>query len=240
MLRAGQLVLGCGMHALVIGNTDGIGLALTQRLLLDGHSVVGVSRRASSLAQAGYRHVVCDVTAPTYASELRALLATSLPVDVCIYCVGVGDLLNLGDLRGEPLVFRTNLLGLVETTSVILPLLLAAGRGHFIGLSSIADDTISAEAPSYAASKAGVSSYLAGLALALHPRGVHISNVRLGFVDTKMAKSAARPMMMSVERAVDILMLCIDKKPARLTRPRRMALLVRCLRWLALLRLALR
>ena len=44
-------------------------------------------------------------------------------------------------------------------------------------------------APSYSASKAGLSSWLGGLALALRPRGVHVTNVRLGFVDTKMAKA---------------------------------------------------
>lgn len=226
------------MHALVIGNTDGIGLALTRRLLRDGHDVRGVSRRASPLTHTAYGHTVCDVTSPQYADELRTLITTMPSLDVCVYCVGIGDVLDLSDLRAESLVFRTNLLGLVETTSAVLPTMLAAGRGHFVGLSSIADELISAAAPSYAASKAGVSSYLAGLALAMHTRGVRISNVRLGFVDTKMAKSAAQPRkMMSVESAVDVLLLCLEKQPARLTRPRRVGLLMRVMRWLALRRL---
>jgi hypothetical protein len=69
---------------------------------------------------------------------------------------------------------------------------------------------------------------------------VHVSNVRFGFVDTKMAKSKVRPMMISVERAVDLLMTCIETKPAQLTHPRLMDVLVRALRWLSRLRLALR
>jgi hypothetical protein len=47
---------------------------------------------------------------------------------------------------------------------------------------------LSSEAPSYHASKAGSSNYLGGLASALKTKGVHVTNVRFGFVDTKMAK----------------------------------------------------
>jgi len=228
------------LRALLIGNTDGIGLALTQRLLSAGYQVHGVSRRASPLVHERYAHTVSDVTAPDYGATLRSLLTSGSPLALCVYCVGIGELLTLPDLSQESLVFCTNLLGLVETTSAVIPAMIAAGTGHVIGLSSIADQAISVEAPSYAASKAGVSSYLTSLALALHPHGVHVSNVRFGFVDTKMAKSKVRPMMISVERAVDLLMTCIETKPAQLTHPRLMDVLVRALRWLSRLRLALR
>lgn len=226
-------------RALLIGNTDGIGLALTQRLLAAGYQVHGVSRRASPLVHERYTHTVWDVTAHDYGATLRSLLTSGPAPELCVYCVGIGELLKLPDLSHESLVFRTNLLGLVETTSAVVPTMIAQGGGHVIGLSSIADQAISAEAPSYAASKAGVSSYLASLALALRPHGVRVSNVRFGFVDTKMAKSKVRPMMISVERAVDVLMTCIETRPAQLTHPRLMDMLVRGLRWLSRLRLAL-
>lgn len=227
-------------RALIVGNTDGIGLALTQRLLATGCHVSGLSRRASLLDHPGYEHTVCDVASADYPRVLKALLDTAAPFDACIYCVGIGEPLDLLDMSSEALVFKTNLLALVETTSLVLPALAARGRGHFVGLSSIADFAISPEAPSYAASKAGVSAYLAGLTLALRPRGVRVSNVRLGFVDTKMAKSRVRPLMMSVERAVDVLMRCLRQQPARLTHPWLMDLLVRALRWAALFKLAFR
>ena len=94
------------------------------------------------------------------------------------------------------------------------------GRGHFIGVSSLADEMLSAEAPSYFASKAGFSNYLGGLALAVAPKGVHVTNVRFGFVDTKMAKGDVKPFMMSVEKAVDHLESCIKRKPSSYTAPR--------------------
>ena len=96
---------------------------------------------------------------------------------------------------------------------------------------------ISAEAPSYHAAKAGFSNYLEGLALALKPSGVRVTNLRFGFVDTKMAKGEVRPFMMPVERAVEHLLKCIEKKPARYTAPKLVIPLVKFRRWMLRLQL---
>jgi NAD(P)-dependent dehydrogenase (short-subunit alcohol dehydrogenase family) len=223
--------------ALVIGNSDGIGLALTRRLLAAGWTVTGVSRRAAPVDDGTYEHAVLDVSTAEYADHLRALQERRGPFDVCVYCAGIGELLDLSDLSGEARVFRVNLLGAVDTASVVLPKMLAAKRGHFVGVSSIGDEAISPQAPSYAASKAGLSSYLAGLSLATRKRGVRVSNVRFGFVDTKMAKSPVKPMLISAERAALVLMRCIASPSARVTYPWAMAALVRVLRWAMSLRL---
>jgi short-subunit dehydrogenase len=105
------------------------------------------------------------------------------------------------------------------------------GVGHFIGLSSLADELVSADAPSYSASKAGFSSYLNGLAIALRPKGVYVTNVRFGFVDTKMAKGEVKPFMMSVDRAVGHLLACIERKPVSYSAPWPMVPLIRLQHW---------
>jgi short-subunit dehydrogenase len=222
---------------MIVGNSDGIGLSLTRRLLHAGYQVWGISRSASLIVDPTYQHTICDVTLSEYPATLRRLLESSGGFDLVVYCAGIGEHLDLADMAAEASVFRTNLLGLVETTSLTIPAMLAQGSGHFIGLSSIGDLTISPEAPSYAASKAGVSSYLAGLTLALRPHKIAVTNVRLGFVDTKMAKAKTRPFMIGVEQAVDVMMQSLERRPATLTYPRRMDLLVRLLRWVALIKL---
>lgn len=63
---------------------------------------------------------------------------------------------------------------------------------------------LSAEALSYHASKTGFSNYLGGLALALKPKGVQVTHVRFGFVDTNMAKGDVKPLVISVEKALSI------------------------------------
>ena len=205
--------------ALLIGNSDGIGLAATKELLENGYEVVGVSRSESSLEAESYRHYVAEVQATDYADRLKSILADAKVVDLCIYCAGIGELLDPYDMHGETEVFEVNLMGMIRTVCCVIPMMVERGEGHFIGLSSVADEMLSPEAPSYHASKAGFSNYLESLALALRPKSVHVTNVRFGFVNTKMAKGDRRPFMMSVERAVEHLMTCIEKKPGRYTAP---------------------
>jgi short-subunit dehydrogenase len=142
------------------------------------------------------------------------------PLDLCIYFVGIGELIDPLDMSEEPKIIDVNLTGMVRTAAAVIPQMVKRGQGHFIGVSSLADELLSAEAPSYHASKAGFSNYLGGLALALKPKGVHVTNVRFGFVDTKMAKGDVKPFMMSVEKAVDHLESCIRIKPVSYTAPK--------------------
>lgn len=212
--------------ALIIGNSDGIGLALTQLLLSEGWRVAGISRSPSAVEASGYDHHVIDVCNTDYAERLTQLTRQLTPIDVCVYCVGIGEFLDLETMTHERRVFDANLLGAVITAQVLIPSMLSVGRGHFIGLSSQADALIDPQAPSYAASKAGLSSYLEALALACRPRGVHVTNLRFGFVDTKMAKASVRPFMLSRTEAARLVRRCIDRRPARATFPKRMAVLL--------------
>jgi len=207
------------VRALIVGNSDGIGLALTRRLISAGWEVTGLSRSASPLGS----HRVVDVTSTAFPEAVAAVG----DVDLCVYAAGTGDLLGdpAADLAAQTRALEVNLLGAARTLEIVVPRMLAAGRGHIIGLSSLADALISSDSPGYAASKAGLTSYLLGLDAALRPRGVPVTTVRFGFVDTKMAKSPVTPFMVSAERAVDVLMRCIRTRPAVVSYPRRMAAL---------------
>jgi len=219
-------------HVLIIGNSDGIGLHSTRRLLDRGWKITGISRRASPVAHAGYRHHVLDVSDRDYVEKLRAIVGQGL-VDTCIYCAGIGGSFDPRDLRSDVHVFEVNLLGALRSAEVIVPTMVAVGRGHFVVLSSQADVLVQAEFPSYAASKAALSNYFEGLGLALRPHGVAVSNLRLGFVDTKMARASVRPFMYTLDQAVDVVESVLRKRPLRLTRPLSIAPLVRLLAWIS-------
>jgi short-subunit dehydrogenase len=205
--------------AILVGNSDGIGLATTRRLLAAGWDIIGVSRSESPITSTTYDHRVADVSDNKY-SELIDELVLEGSLDLCIYFVGVGELLDPLNMSGEARIIDVNLTGMVRTAAAVIPEMVKRGQGHFIGVSSLADELLSADAPSYHASKAGFSNYLGGLALALRPKGVYVTNVRFGFVDTKMAKGDVKPFMMSVEKAVNHLESCISNKPVCYTAPR--------------------
>ena len=198
--------------ALIIGNSDGIGLATTKELLKRGWNVVGISRSESPINDPAYEHIVAEVQDDEYPVIVKSVLEKGGRVDLCVYCAGIGEMLDLSDMDGEAEIFDVNLLGMVKTVSVVIPL--------------------SSEAPSYHASKAGFSYYLEGLALALRSKGVHMTNVRFGFVDTKMAQGDVKPFMMGVERAAQHVLTCIEKKPIRHTAPWAAIPLVKFRRWM--------
>jgi len=204
---------------MLVGNSDGIGLSMTRRLMTTGWDIIGISRSESPITSTTYHHRVADVGDSNY-SELIEGIVREARLDLCIYFVGIGELLDPLNMSDEPRIIDVNLTGMVKTAAGVIPQMVKRGQGHFIGVSSVADELFSAEAPSYHASKAGFSNYLGGLAIALKSKGVHVTNVRFGFVNTKMAKGDVKPFMMSVEKAVDHLESCISKKPVCYTAPK--------------------
>ena len=224
-------------HAVVIGNSDGIGLAVTKKLIELGWTVQGISRSESSIRNPRYSHIVADVQDSTYSETLKSALDNLKQVELCIYCVGIGELLDFECMEREETIMNVNLIGMIKTVAAVVPVMVRQKESHFIGLSSVADEMVSSEAPSYSASKAGFSNYLEGLAFALKPKGVHVTNIRFGFVDTKMAKADKKPFMMSVEKAADHVLCCIDKKTVRYTAPKMIIPIIKILKFLLKLKM---
>jgi NAD(P)-dependent dehydrogenase (short-subunit alcohol dehydrogenase family) len=217
---------------LIIGNSDGIGAAVTRKLLARGDRVVGISRSPSPLGAEGPIHFIQDVSAPDYPDMLQQVIEEKGPFTACIYCVAIGSGLELPDLSKEATVIETNFTAMIRTFQALVPGWITTRSGHFVGLSSIADGFYNHLAPSYSASKAGFSSYLVSMALKLRPLGVHVTNIRFGFVDTKLPTVSWKPLMISSDRAAEHILECLDKKPVQYSVPKLMAGLVNGYRWL--------
>jgi len=215
---------------LIIGNSDGIGAAVTRALVARGDLVVGISRSPSPLGLDGPRHVVQDVATPDYPEILRRIIVEEGPFDTCIYCAAIGSELKLPDLSQEAHVIEVNFTAMVHTLATLIPGWLEQGRGHFIGLSSLADDFYNADAPSYTASKAGFSNYLVSMALKLKSQGIHVTNIRFGFVDTKLPKASWKPLMMTPDQAANHVIRCLKSKPMQLSVPKLAGLAIHSIR----------
>jgi short-subunit dehydrogenase len=206
---------------LVVGSSDGIGLAVARALTARGDRVIGISRSATPVP--GMIHEIHDVASPDYMPSLARIDREHGPFDVCVYCAGIGSELELPDFSRETRVFDVNLTAAAATLAALAPGWIARRTGHFVGLSSLADCIYNPGAPSYSASKAAMSTYLVSMGLKLRPAGVSVTNVRFGFVDTKMAKAPIRPMMLTPERAAAHVLECLNRKPLQLTTPRMVA-----------------
>ena len=222
---------------LLIGNSDGIGAAVTRALIARGEHVVGLSRSPSPLGPDGPRHIVQDIAAPEYPQVLKNLLAEEGPFDACIFCAAIGSRVTLPDLSQEARVIDVNFTSMVRTLAALAPGWLERSHGHFIGLSSLADDFYNADAPSYTASKAGFSNYLGSMALKLRSHGVYVTNIRFGFVDTKLPKASWKPMMMTTDQAAEHVIRCLKTKPMQFSVPKLAGLVIHGIRWMQSIRL---
>lgn len=229
-------ILDMKQSILIIGNSDGIGAAVTRALVDRGDRAVGISRSPSPLGPDGPKHIVQDISAPNYPETLGRLIVEEGPFDTCIFCAAIGSGLKLPDLSQEAHVIEVNLTAMVQTFAALLPGWLEQRRGHFIGLSSLADDFYNIDAPSYTASKAGFSNYLVSMALKLKSQNVHVTNIRFGYVDTKLPKASWKPLMMTTDQAANQVIRCLDTKPMQLSIPKLLGLTLHGIRWMQSLR----
>lgn len=207
--------------ALVTGASSGIGQALAERLAADGALVVLAARRAERLhavadgieAAGGRARVepmdVSDTTATV--ARIRALDAELGGFDLVIANAGVGmKHKGLPSYAWEAMAgaCHLNFCGAAATLTAVLPQMVERGRGHVVGISSIASFTPIPGRGGYCAPKAGLSMLLECLRLELAGTGVHATAVHPGFVRTAMtAKSKSLPLVMdppaAAKRIVD-------------------------------------
>ncbi|MFE2608006.1 SDR family NAD(P)-dependent oxidoreductase, partial [Streptomyces mirabilis] len=92
------------------------------------------------------------------------------------------------DVRRE---FETNFYGPLLTTRAFVPIIEANGGGHLLNVHSVVSWI--ALGGSYSASKAAFWSQTNSLRLDLKPRGINVTGLHVGYVDTDMAAHIDAP-----------------------------------------------
>ena len=214
----------------ILGNSDGIGLAATEALLEQGLEITGFSRSESPIQHENYQHLSVDVASPEYIPTLQKQAESNIP-DVVIYCVGMWAPCRIKEMKRESQVFQVNLMAAIQLLELIVPPMAERKSGQVLILSSVADETFSPDNPAYASTKAGLSRYVESLALRVRKYNIFITNMRFGFVNTKLATAPVKPFEMTREKAARHVLKALRKKPVRYSTPFRMLILVRLLHW---------
>jgi short-subunit dehydrogenase len=203
-----------GAVVIVTGASSGIGRALAMRLGLLGYRVGLIARRrealesaAAGISRSGGQAVsaVADVSDRSQLRSAVAEIERSLgPADVMVANAGFGvptqlDPLNTCEVEQT---IRVNLLGVIYSIEAVLPGMIARKKGHLLGVSSLGAFKGMPGESAYCASKAAVNAYMEGLRIALRSKGVVVTTVCPGFVDTPMTPmDSARPFLMSADGA---------------------------------------
>lgn len=200
-------------HAIVVGASQGIGEAVVLELARQGVSVALVSRNEASMKSVAEAAVklsrstesdlrglifptyVHDVTHFAEVPELFQQITKDLGgLDVIIYNAGI-----MPDVRSDEYDFSTdqkiievNLLGAMAWLDEAAKRFHAVEEGCIVGISSIAGERGRIVNPPYHTSKAAFSTYLESLRNRLSRRGVSVTTIKPGVVDTAMSKNAAQ------------------------------------------------
>lgn len=83
-------------------------------------------------------------------------------------------------------IVNVNYLGALSVLQHLSPVLEAQGAGHVVVLSSVAGDRGRLKNYVYGSAKAGLNTYLQGLRARLCRKGVSVTTVKPGFMDTDM------------------------------------------------------
>jgi len=206
--------------AVIVGASSGIGRSLAKILAAHGYTVGLAGRRLQLLADLQAELPTpsfiqtLDVAKPTEAmAALRSLIREMDGVDLFVISAGTGFINPDLDWRLEQTTIEVNVSGFVAAANVAAEHCQMQGTGHIVGISSIAALRGGGEAPAYNASKAFVSSYLAGLRQRFHQLRlpIAVTDVQPGFVNTAMAKGPNLFWVASPEKAAEQIFDAIRK-----------------------------
>jgi len=183
-----------GAHVLVTGASRGIGAQLAEGAAARGAEVTLVARSEGPLRErahlTGGHALVADLADRTQRSDLvaRAEGLADRPVDVLVNCAGLDGLAGLLDIGAEDMarLFEVNLLAPAELCRQAVPGMIARGRGHVVDVASGFSSVVAPGLVPYAASKAGLAHFHAGLRAELRGTRVGTTLVEPGPVRTRM------------------------------------------------------
>lgn len=184
--------------ALVSGAGRGIGRAIALALAREGARLTVVSRTAAELDTLVSEIEAVGARGIAFAADLRSRSACDAAVKAAVDCfgglqilvnnAGVGGFANVHDTTDEDWddIFGTNVTAVFRLTRSALPHLAHRG-GHVMMISSLAGQNPIAGMAAYCASKAALDHFAACLMLEVRHRGVKVTTIAPGSVDTSFS-----------------------------------------------------
>lgn len=151
------------MKVLVTGSSQGIGKAITELFLRNGHDVTGIDRQEASITDDHYTHVRCDI---------RGNLPEISDVEILINNAGTQNEDDI-DINLKSLIKVTEKYGVQKCIRAILNI--GSASGH-----------TGAEFPEYCASKGGVIAYTKNVAIRVAEFGAVCNSLDPGGVLTPL------------------------------------------------------
>jgi NAD(P)-dependent dehydrogenase (short-subunit alcohol dehydrogenase family) len=183
-----------GKTVWLVGASTGIGAALAHALHERGAQVVVSARgrealQAFAVAHVGAIALPLDVTDLASVQQATKQLQRHVEqLDFTLYCAGTYTPMRADafDLANATHQLQVNYQGALHWLDAVLPILLRQGHGHLSLVSSVAGYRGLPQALGYGPPKAALIHLAETLYLDLQPKGLAVSVVNPGFVETPM------------------------------------------------------
>src|SRR5260370_2009906 len=234
-------------RAVITGGSSGIGDALGRELASRGWSVALLARRTELVEQhaeelrskgVGAVGIGCDVSdlGQVRDAVARSREALGGDFDLAIANAGISVPTWATNVKVEDAerVVRVNVLGMFYLFDATVKPMLARGSGHFAGVASIAGLRGLPSASVYSASKAAMQNFLEASRIELAQRGVAVTIVNPGWVDTPIIDKykGAVPFLVSAPKAARIIADGIERGAKVVEFPLPISLLMRTIRFM--------
>ncbi len=187
------------MKTVITGTSRGIGKSIAEKLLGEGHEVIGTSRSANHnfTQNKNYRHLACDLADTEEVERLKKVFNSEQAPEVLINNAGMFEAIDFENsdedwLANWDKTLQVNLRSAALITKWAINSWKETGiEGRIINISSRAGyrgDT--QDYASYAASKAGLVAFTKSIARSFGQFGITAYTIAPGFVDTDMARDS--------------------------------------------------
>jgi len=196
-----------GKTALVTGASAGIGRATVATLIGHGANVIATGRRQDTLEALVAEHGAGRVTA--IAGDLNDgdfvadLVSAAADVEILVSNAGVLKYAPILDLTYDDMedMVRTNVLGSFRITHEIAKAMVERGRGHIVVMTSTAAREVYPLGSIYCATKHALSAFARALRIELQAKGIQVSEIAPGMVDTDIRDNSDHPAVLAAVSA---------------------------------------
>lgn len=199
----------------ITGASSGIGRSLAKRIAATGEPVTVTARRkdlldtlVQEIEQAGGKALAirCDVTDRAAVRDAVREAEYKLGAITTLIANAGGAIGDMDGTKFDAVTFAAvidlNLNGVANCIEAVLPGMLERGSGHIVATSSIASYRGLPSAGAYSAAKAGLTNLMESLRIDLRPKGIDVTVLAPGFVQTKPKKKKKnRPFLLQLEDA---------------------------------------
>jgi short-subunit dehydrogenase len=208
-------------RAIVVGASSGIGKQLAVLLAQNGYQVGITGRRGELLnelkltAPSNFLVSVFDIIDINKVPEKLTQLFNGLGgLDLLIISSGTGTINPALDGTIEQQTVAVNVTGFTAVADWTFNFFQKQGWGHLVAITSLAGIRGSRQSPAYFASKAYQINYLEGLRqkAVRSQLPIYVTDVRPGFVDTKMAAGENLFWMATVAKASQQIYEAVESK----------------------------